>query len=46
MQAMFDKDDRAYLDLIEYMHDEYGIDFEDSFHWMDFREWYEGQQAA
>lgn len=34
------KDTQAYADLIDYMWDVYGIDFEDAFSWEDFREWY------
>ena len=46
-QAMFDPDiapdDRedSYNALVEYLWDEYGLDFEDVFDWEDYREWYE-----
>jgi hypothetical protein len=40
MEAFFDNDERAYSDLVDYMWDVYGIDFEDAFSWEDFREWY------
>lgn len=40
MEAMFEKDEQAYSDLIDYMWDVYGIDFEAAFDWEDFREWY------
>lgn len=42
-EAVFEKSDEAYRDLIDYMWDEYGIDFEDAFSWEDFREWYGSQ---
>lgn len=42
-RSIFDNDESAYLDLIDYMWDEYGIDFEDAYSWDDFREWYDGQ---
>lgn len=31
----------AYDELIEYLRDEYDIDFEDIFDWEDYREWYD-----
>jgi hypothetical protein len=40
VEAFFNDNDAAYIDLVEYMHDEYGIDFEQEFDWQDFREWY------
>jgi hypothetical protein len=40
VEAFFDQSEQAYEDLIDYMWDEYGIDFEDAFDWADFREWY------
>lgn len=43
-KAFFDKDERAYRDLVDYMWDQYGIDFEDAFDWEDFRAWYESTQ--
>lgn len=43
MEAFFNDNDAAYIDLVEYMHDEYDIDFEDAFDWQDFREWYDAQ---
>lgn len=30
-----------YFMLVEYMRDEYGLDFEDVFDWEAFKEWYE-----
>ena len=43
VHAFFDKDDKAYIDLVDYMYEEYGIDFEDAFDWQDFKEWYDAQ---
>lgn len=43
MDAYFENNTRAYIDLIDYMWREYGIDFEDAFSWADFREWYDAQ---
>lgn len=43
VEAFFNNNDAAYIDLVEYMHDQYGIDFEDAFDWEDFREWYDSQ---
>lgn len=49
--ALFDHDirpgerDMAYAALVEYMWDEYEIDFEDAFDWGDYREWYDGAAA-
>jgi len=40
MEAYFNEDQNAYLDLVDYMWDEYGIDWEDAFDWQDFRDWY------
>lgn len=39
--AFFDNNDQAYQDLIDYLWDVYGIDFEDVFDWEDFRSWYD-----
>lgn len=39
--AFFDHNEAAYQDLIDYMWDEYGINFEDAFEWADFRAAYE-----
>lgn len=45
--ALFDMnaspDDRAdaYDELIDYLWDEYGIDFEEDFDWEGYREWYD-----
>lgn len=39
--AFFEDDKQAYAELIEYMWDEYDIDFEAEFDWEDFKEWYE-----
>lgn len=40
--AVFDHSADAYQALVDYIWDEYGIDFEDAFSWEDFREWYGG----
>lgn len=46
-EALFDMDvdersrAEAYDELIEYLWDEYGIDFELDFDWEDYREWYD-----
>lgn len=42
-EAFFNDNDAAYIDLVEYVWDEYSIDFEDAFDWEDFREWYANQ---
>lgn len=39
--AFFNGDKGAYQDLIDYLWDNYEIDFEDVFDWEDFREWYD-----
>lgn len=39
--AVFDKDDIAYQQLVDYMWDQYGIDFEDAFSWETAREAYD-----
>lgn len=36
----------AYMELNEYLADEYGIDFDDVFEWENYREWYDAQAAA
>lgn len=47
--AMFDPDvsreerAEAYAELNDYLWDAYGIDFEDTFDWEDYREWYDAQ---
>lgn len=41
--AVFDQTQAAYDALVDYMWDQYGIDFEDAFSWEDFREWYGSQ---
>lgn len=47
--AMFDPDtsteerQEAYDALIEYLWEEYNINFEDAFDWEDYREWYDSQ---
>lgn len=38
-EAFFDDNNRSYIDLIDYMWTRYGIDFEDSFSWADFRDY-------
>lgn len=42
-QAMVDNNDAAYNELVDYLWDTYGIDFEQEWDWEDFREWYESQ---
>lgn len=32
--------ENTYKELVDYLWDEYGIDFEEVFDWQDFREWY------
>jgi len=44
-RAVFDHDGDAYEDLVDYMWDEYGIDFEEAFSWEDFRQAYENGLA-
>lgn len=39
-EAVFEKSQSAYDRLVDYVWDEYGIDFEEAFAWEDFREWY------
>ena len=41
MEAYFQENDRAYQELVDYMWEEYGIDWEDAFDWQDFREYYD-----
>lgn len=47
-EALFDKElapeyrEQIYYAFIDYLWDEYGIDFEADFDWEAFREWYEG----
>jgi hypothetical protein len=43
VSAVFDGDDKAYIDLVDYMWTEYNIDFEDVFDWEDFQDWYDAQ---
>lgn len=40
VEAFFNDNEMAYSDLVDYMWDVYGIDFEDAFSWEAFREWY------
>lgn len=40
-EAFFHENAEAYQDLVDYLWDEYGIDFEDAFDWEDFRAWYD-----
>jgi hypothetical protein len=35
--------EEIYREMVDYMWDEYGIDFEQAFDWEDFREWYDSQ---
>lgn len=45
--ALFDPDvdiyerEVAYIALVDYLWDEYGIDFDYAFDWEDYREWYD-----
>jgi hypothetical protein len=45
--AMFDPDasqqerETAYSDLVDYLWDQYDIDFDYAFDWEDYREWYD-----
>jgi len=41
-EAFFDQNQDSYDALVDYLWEEYGLDFEDAFEWEDFREWYEG----
>lgn len=49
--AMFNSDvspeerEQAYQHMVEYLWDEYDIDFDQEFDWEDFREWYDTQAA-
>lgn len=43
IHAFFEGDDKAYIDLVDYMYTEYNIDFEDAFDWEDFSDWYDAQ---
>lgn len=43
VQAFFEDNDKAYVDLVDYMWNEYHMDFEEAFEWEDFREWYDSQ---
>jgi hypothetical protein len=40
-KAFFDGDEGAYQDLVDWLWDEYEIDFEQAFDWEDFRAWYD-----
>ena len=40
-EAFFNDNDQAYQDLVDYLWDVYGLDFEDAFDWEDFRAWYD-----
>jgi hypothetical protein len=42
-EAIVNDNQDAYQELVDYMWDEYDIDFEDAWDWEDFREWYESQ---
>ena len=43
VSAIMDKNDSAYAELVDYMWDEYGIDFEEEWDWEDFSDWYNSQ---
>lgn len=40
-QAFFDNNETAYQELVDWLWDEHGIDFEEAFDWEDFRSWYD-----
>jgi hypothetical protein len=40
VEAVFDKNEQSYNELVDYLWFEHGIDFELAFDWADFREWY------
>lgn len=42
-EAFFEGNDAAYIDLVNYMWEEYHLDFEEAFDWEDFKEWYDSQ---
>jgi hypothetical protein len=44
-EAFFNNDEGAYQDLVDWLWDEHGIDFEGVFEWEDFREWYDANAA-
>lgn len=41
--GIIDGNDQAYADLVDYIYEVYGLEFEDVFDWEDFREWYGAQ---
>lgn len=43
VEAFFNGNDAAYIDLVDYMWEQYHMDFEDAFDWEDFRDWYDSQ---
>ena len=43
IEAVFEKNPDAYQALVDYLWDNYGIDFEDTLDWQDFRSWYDAQ---
>ena len=43
VEAFFNDNPQAYQDLVDYMYEQYNIDFEHEFEWEDFREWYDSQ---
>lgn len=40
-QSFFEGNDEAYAEMVDYLNERYGIDFEDAFSWEDFRGWIE-----
>lgn len=42
-EAFFEKNDDAYVELVDYMWDTYQMDFEEMWDWVDFDEWYDSQ---
>jgi len=42
-EAFFEKNQDAYQELVDYMWDEYDMDFEELWDWEDWKEWYDAQ---
>jgi hypothetical protein len=40
-EGVVGKDSGSYHELVDYVWEEYGIDFEEAFEWADYRDWYE-----
>lgn len=41
--GIMEGDDSKYAELVDYIYEVYGLEFEDVFDWQDFREWYDAQ---